>query len=267
MPRIARRDPLLDPTLPPSAWEPARRRQRARRWLGFILTVLLVLLALWGYDTVSDRTRRLSLEQVVEEAGQALLLAERYSFAAEVTGSSPDSFFPNARLTGEYQAEPRLLHLVGEVGSGQYRTPFEYWLADGQLYVRQTRAGSWLLSPTADLPDVTAFLPDQLAAPLLAGVRGVEMAGRERLGGVNTAVLALDLDPAVMQVAPPGKDEQVDYRLWVDVRRLRPVRFSIRVERPAESGSSFHYQLDWTYPESELLALPDEVRQAAGSGQ
>ncbi len=267
MPRLSRRDPLLDPTLPPSAWEAARRRQRARRWLGFILTLLVGLGAVWGADTLLDRTRGLTPEQVAEAAGRALLGAPRYSFMAQITGTSPDGFFPGARLTGAFQAEPRLLHLAGEVGSGEVGTPLEYWLSGEELYVRQARGGGWLLSPTADVPDVTAFLPDQLAAPLLAGVRGAELLGRERLGGVKTAVLALDLDPAVMQVAPPGQDEQVEYRLWVDVRRLRPVRFSLRVERPAGRGSSFHYQLDWTYPDAAPLALPDEVRQAAGSGQ
>ncbi len=267
MPRLARRDPLLDPTLPPAAWAPARRRMRMRRWLGFFLAILLIGLGAWGALMFLDRTPSLTPDQVAEAAGQALLGAERYSFRAEVTGSSPDGFFPHARLAGEFQAEPLVLHLDGEVGSGQAGTPLAYWLSGEELYVRQGRGGTWVLAPTADVPDVTAFLPEQLAAPFLAGVRRAELLGRERLDGVITAVLALDLDPAVMQVAPPGHDEQVDYRLWVDVWRLRPVRFTIQVERPATGGSSFHYQLDWTYPASDPLSLPDEVRQAAGGGK
>ncbi len=266
MPRLNRRDPLLDPLLPPSAWEIARRRRRVGRWVALALAAALVGLGAWGWLTFTDRTRSLPPVQVAEAAGEALLRAARYDFRAAVTGSSPDGFFPNAQLAGEFQAEPLLLHLRGEVGSGAAMMPIEYWLSGDALFVRQARGG-WVRSPTADVPDVVAFLPEQLAAPLLAGVNRAELVGRERVDGAQTAVLALDLDPAVMQVAPPGQDERVEYRLWVDVRRLRPVRMAIRVERPADAGSSFDYQLDLTYPAPGSLSLPDEVLQPAGPGE
>lgn len=261
---LAGRDPLLDPTVPPAEWVAARRRQRVRRaWLLAVVAVLVGLGA-WGGLTFADRTRGLTPEQVAEAAGLALLEARRYDFRAALTGQSPDGFFPSAWLEGEFQAEPRLLHLRGEVGSGAARTPIEYLLWGDALYVRQARGG-WVRSPTADVRDVTAFLPDQLAAPLLAGVVRAEWVGREQVGGVPAAVLALELDPAVMQVAPPAQDERIEYRLWVDVWRLRPVRFAIRAERPAGRGSSFAYQLDWTYPRDPgPLTVPDEVRRAAG---
>jgi len=219
-------------------------------------------LGVWVHDTLTDRTRGLAPEQVVEAAGRALLSAERYDFTAELTGRSPDGFFPATRLQGEYQADPPLLHLTGDVGSGDARTPFEYYLAEGEVYVRQVRGG-WLRAPQAEMAEVAAFKPDNLAAPLVVGLRGAEPQGRERLGGVEAAVFALDLDPAVMRVSPAGPEEQVAYRLWVDTRSLRPLAFAIAVERPATEGSSFQYRLQWTYPESGPLALPDEVRRAA----
>jgi len=259
---LARRDPLLDPALPPGAWAAARRRRRTRLLLGALLLALLAALGLRAYDTLSDQTRGLTPEQVVEAAGRALLAVGRYDFTAQLTGTSPDGFFPATELAGKYQANPLLVHLAGEVGSGSARTPFEYYLADGELYVRQVRGG-WLRAPSDEAAEVAAFQPDNLAAPLMVGLLGAEPLGRERLNGAEVAVFALDLDPAVMRVAPSGPDERVAYRLWVDTRRLRPLAFSIQVERPAEKGSSFHYRLEWTYPESEPLALPDEVRQAA----
>lgn len=234
-----------------------------RQGLAALLVALLAALGAWAYNTYTDRTRGLAPEQVVEAAGRALLAAERYQFTAELTGRSPDGFFPATRLAGEYQAEPLLLHLSGDVGSGAARTPFEYYLAEGELYVKQVRGGGWLRVPAAEVVEVAAFQPDNLAAPLVVGLRGAEPLGRERLGGAEAAVFALDLDPAVMQVAQAGPDEQVSYRLWVDTWSLRPLAFSIQVDRPAEKGSSFHYRLEWTYPESEPLALPDEVRRAA----
>ncbi|WP_374711457.1 hypothetical protein [Symbiobacterium terraclitae] len=258
-----RRDPVLDPALPPEAWAAARRRRRARRALGALLLVLLAALGAWAFNTLTDRTRGLAPEQVVEAAGRALLAAARYDFTAELTGTSPDGFFPATRLSGQYQADPLLLHLSGDVGSGPARTPFEYYLAEGGLFVRQVRGGGWLRATADDVAEVAAFQPDNLAAPLVVGLRGAELLGRERLGGAEAAVFALDLDPAVMRVAPAGPDEQVAYRLWVDTRSLRPLAFSILVERPAQRGSSFQYRLEWTYPESEPLALPDEVRQVA----
>ncbi|MEW8978426.1 MAG: hypothetical protein AB2385_08465 [Symbiobacterium sp.] len=259
----SRRDPLFDPTLPPAQWAAVRRRRRVRGILAVLLTVLVGVAAAWGFRTLSDRTRNLTPAQVAEAAGLALLAVERYDFAATLAGSSPDGFFPETQLTGEYQADPPLLHLAGSVGTGTVRTPFEYYLVDGELYVRQVRSGGWLRAPTADAVDVVAFQPDNLAAPLVAGLRGAELLRRERMGDSEAVVLALDLDPAVMQVRPPGDGERVLYRLWVDTRTLRPLQFTIQVDRPASTGTSFQYRLSWTYPESGPLALPDELRQAA----
>jgi hypothetical protein len=264
----ARWDPRLDPRLTPDQWGPARRRFLV------LLTVALVLFAgLAGYGGYRyrlsmDKTRGMQPEQVVESAGMWLAKARQYRFTARLTGESPDGFFPDAVMRGEYQREPLLLHLAGEAGSGDMKVPLEYYLDGQTLYVKNPRAETWLQVENANLDELYAFQPDNLAAPLVTGVRAVQVLGREKMAGGEALLLMLDLDPQVMRLQPPGPDERVEYRLWVDVRTLRPVQFAIEVTRrgvpeASRQTSSFRYQISWDFSPMGPLAVPEAVRQQA----
>lgn len=262
MPLPIRRDPRLDPRLTPDQWDGARKRYRA------VLAMVLVLLfsaAGYGgyrYTQTLDKTRGLSAAQVAEAAGMALVKAGGYHFTAQLTGQSPDGFFPNALMKGQFQREPLLLHLAGEAGSGEQKVPLEYYLEGTSLYVKSPRGGTWLQVKDAKLDELYAFQPDNLAAPLVTGVRSADVVGREELAGGAAVQLKLDLDPKVMRLQPPGENERVEYRLWVYTRSLRPAQFSIAVARGGQA-SSFQYLISWEFPEQVALAVPDEVKQGA----
>ena len=271
MPWVARRDPRLDPRLTPEQWAPARRR-----FLVLLITSLVLLLAAAGtggyYYTLSlDKTRQMQPEQVVEAAGMAIAQAPGYRFVAQLSGQSADGFFPNAIMSGTYQREPLLLHLSGEAGAGEQKVPLEYYLEGTDLYVKNPRSEGWLLVEDADMEELYAFQPDNLAAPLVTGLRSARVLGRERLAGGEALQLELDLDPQVMRIQAPGTGERVEYRLWVYTRTLKPAQFTIEVARPGgEDGSrqavSFRYQISWDFGEMDPLAVPDEVKnQAVGS--
>lgn len=261
---VARRDPRLDPRLTPDQWDSARRRFR------ILLSAVLILLAgLSGYGAYRythslDKTRGLQPEQIVEAAGMALVKADGYHFLAQLTGESPDGFFPSAVMRGEFWREPLLLHLAGEAGSGEMKVPLEYYLDGTTLYVMNPRSSTWMVVPEADLDELYAFQPDNLAAPLVTGLRRAEVIGREQLAGGEAIQFRLDLDPKVMRLQPPGENERVDYRLWVYTRTLKPAQFSVEVARTGEpaEGSSFRYLISWEFPKLLPLSVPEEVKSA-----
>lgn len=263
---VIRRNPLLDPRLTPDQWDGARKRYRVL--LALVITLLLGLSGYGGYRyaLTLDKTRNMQPEQVVEAAGMALAKASGYRFTAQLTGESPDGFFPSALMKGEYQREPLLLHLAGEAGSGEMKVPLEYYLEGTTLYVRNPRADDWLLVENANLEELYAFQPDNLAAPLVTGLRSAEVVGREKLADGEALQLKLDLDPKVMRIQPPTQDERVEYRLWVYTRSLKPAQFTIEVvrsvaEEASREASSFRYQISWDFGKREQLAVPDSVKQ------
>ncbi|MFZ5826625.1 MAG: hypothetical protein ACOY94_20230 [Bacillota bacterium] len=268
MPWVARRDPRLDPRLTPEQWAPARRR-----FVVLLITSLVLLLAGAGtggyyYALSLDKTREMQPEQVVEAAGMAIAQAPGYRFVAQLTGQSADGFFPNAIMTGSYQREPLLLHLSGEAGAGEQKVPLEYYLEGTDLYVKNPRSEGWLLVEDADMEELYAFQPDNLAAPLVTGLRSAEVVGREKLAGGEAMVLRLDLDPRVMRIQAPVADERVEYHLWVYTRTLKPAKFAIEVIRNGEAegarqGASFRYQITWDFKKMEPLAVPDAVKEQA----
>ncbi|MFZ5817712.1 MAG: hypothetical protein ACOY93_20855 [Bacillota bacterium] len=267
---VARRDPRLDPRLTPDQWAAARKRYL------ILLTLSLVLFAAaagaggYYYMQSLDKTRGMQPEQVVETAGMALAKADAYRFTAVLSGESPDGFFPDAVMRGAYQREPLLLHLAGEAGAGEQKVPLEYYLEGTDLYVKNPRSATWLLVEEAEMDELYAFQPDNLAAPLVTGLRSAEVLGREKLDGGEALVLGLDLDPAVMRLQPPKEGERVEYRLWVYTRTLKPAQFAIEVSRPAAEAaanlqsSSFRYRISWDFAKMEPLAVPAEVKAQAG---
>lgn len=263
---VARRDPRLDPRLTPDQWRSARRRFLV------LLVISLVLLAgavgTGGYYYVNslDKTRGLQPEQVVEAAGMAVAEASRYRFTAQLTGESPDGFFPEAVMQGEYQREPLLLHLSGQAGAGEMKVPLEYYLEGTDLYVKNPRSATWLRVEDAELDELYAFQPNNLAAPLVTGLRSAKVVGREQMGGGEAIQLQMDLDPQVMQIKEPTPDERVDYRLWVYTRTLKPAQFVIQVGRNGQAENpmltaSFRYQITWDFSPMEPLVVPEEVKQ------
>lgn len=264
----ARWDPRLDPRLTPDQWNSARRRYRV---LVSLLLVLVLGAAGYGgfrYMLTLDKTRDLQPEQVVEAAGMALAKSAGYRFTVQLSGESPDGFFPNAVMRGAYQREPLLLHLSGEAGSGDLKVPLEYYLDGTTLYVKNPRSETWLQVEEAELDELYAFQPDNLAAPLVTGLRSAELVGRERLPGGEAMQLKLELDPKVLRIQQTGQDEQVEYQLWVYTRTLMPAQFSIEVvrdgvEEASRQTSSFRYQISWEFPKLLPLTVPDEVKQQA----
>ena len=266
MPLAARRDPRLDPTLTPTEWAASRRRYQLR--LGLIILVILALAGAAGYYYLlqRDRTREMTAGEVVEAAGMALVEASAYRFSATLTGGSPDGYFPDARLQGEYQREPLVIHLSGEAGSADTKMPIEYYLEGQQLYVKNPRDEGWMALENPDLEELYAFQPDNLAAPLLAGLRSAELSGREVLNGRETARYNLELDPFVMRIPEPVEGERIGYRLWVDTQSLRPARLELQVTRLPDQGASFVYRTDLDFGAQAPLAVPAEVKGAAGAG-
>lgn len=269
MPLAARSDPRLDPTLSPAEWAASRRRYLIR-W-GLAAVLILALAGAAGYYALlqQDRTRTLSPAEVVEAAGLALVEAPGYRFSVLLTGESPDGFFPDAELQGEYQRDPLVLHLAGEAGATDTRMPIEYYLEGQQLYVRNPRGEGWMLLTNPELEELYAFQPDNLAAPLLTGLQSAEPGGREMLNGREAARYDLELDPTVMRIPAPVEGERIAYRLWVDTRSLRPARLEMQVMRAEGQGASFVYRIDLDFAGAAPLAVPAEVKSASApsSGQ
>jgi hypothetical protein len=263
-----RLDPRLNPTLRPHEWEQVSRRYR--RWFGVVAGLLLgAFLGLAGWLFTRDLTRGMAPEAVAEAAGRALLDARQYRFSADLTGAASDHIFPTAVMKGEFQRSPQVIHLAGRVLSGESEVALEYYLEGQDLYVLHPANRNWLVLRNSPLEELTSFLPGNLAAPLLTGLRGAEPRGREQLTGGEALVLKLDLDPKAMLPRLNGlQGDNVEYRLWVYTRTLRPARFSIDVRRPGQSDAaygvrSFSYQIAWDFSGLRTVAVPEAVKRSA----
>lgn len=264
---LRRLDPRLNPLVRPHEWSAAARRTRLKLLLAIagVLAAGLLGAAIYLYYPL-DRTEGLAPEAVVRAAGEAILSADRYGFTVNLTGKSQDNFFPTATMRGEYQREPLLMHLQGSAQSGENTVPLEYYLSGKDLYLRDPRDEGWMLLPDANLEELHSFQPDNLAAPLLHGVRSAVVTGRDKLPEGEALVIRLDLDPLIM--TPRLKSAQADpveYRLWVYTRSLKPARFTIemRTVRHEAADYSFAYALSWDFDRAGALRLPDEVQQSA----
>jgi hypothetical protein len=263
------RDPRLDPALRPDQWAHASRMGRAGRAAraGVVLALLCGVAAYFWFPF--DRTREMSPDAVVEAAGLAMLRAGHYRFRLDLTGSSPDYPFPEAALNGEYQQEPRVLRLDGEVLSGEARVPVAYYLQGQDLYLKHPTIGKWVVVHGASGDDLGAFAPENVVAPLLGGVSHVEVAGRERLPGGEALQLRLDLDPQVLLPnAPARQQDHASYRLWVYTRNLRPARLEVDVHTATppemrQESIQFSYTLTWDYGRRPRLTVPQAIVQAA----
>jgi hypothetical protein len=265
-------DPKRNAGLDPREWAAAARlgRLRLAAALAVAASALLGAAAFVWYPV--DRTRDLAPEAVVERAGLEILQAGHYRFHAEVTGKAGEYPFPDTKLDGEYQKEPQMLHLTGRVLSGESEVPLEYWLEGSQFYLRHPTLQQWLKVTGMVPEELTSFYPENLAAPLVGGVRGVEEIGRERLPGGQAVQYRLDLDPAVMLPGNPElRQDRVEYRLWVYTRTLRPARFSVRVSHAGASdnrlqSNRFSYELSWDFGGAGKLAVPAAVAKAEEVG-
>lgn len=269
------RDPRLDPRLRPDQWHLVRRWARWRLTLVIVL-VLIVAAGAGGYWwEQSDRTRDLSAEMLADAAGRAILEAASYQFTVDLVGEAEDHVFPQASMKGTYQRAPHAMHLSGEVLSGESKIGLEYYLDQKDLYLKDPRNQNWLLLPDADLEELASFKPDNLAAPLMTGVRSARLVGRDTLPGGPVVVLQLELDPNVMLPRTQNlHGDRTDYKLWIYTRTLKPARFVMQVSRPEGAGKEqlfFTYRLDWDFKRlTEPLELPSEIRRFAreiGSGQ
>lgn len=266
-------NPRLNPMLRPDEWERAARRNRLR--LAAALTALfaaaLGVAAYFLYP--ADRTKNLTPDMVVERAGLALLQAGQYHFHMDLSGQSAEYPFPNAIMKGEFQREPAVLHLAGEVQSGESRIPLEYYLEAETLYMLDPVTKQWVFLHDAPLDELTSFFPENLAAPFLGGVLKVEELGRERLPGGPAVQYRLELNPDVMLPGQPDlRSDVVTYELWVYTRTLEPARFSMQVvRRRPESGTDqapvigdrFTYKLTWQFQGLPPLAVPDSIKSSA----
>jgi hypothetical protein len=258
--------------LRPDEWERAARRSRLKL-AAVIAAVLLTAVGVAAYVWYpADRTRNLTPDMVVEKAGLALLQAGQYHFQMNLSGQSAEYPFPNASMKGEYQREPALIHLVGEVDSGESRIPLEYYLEAKTLYLLDPVTKDWVLLHDAPLDELTSFAPENLAAPLLGGVTKVEELGRERLPGGPVVRYRLDLSPEVMLPRQPDlRSDLVTYELWVDTRTLEPARFSMQVVRrqpasggqPVVTGDRFTYELTWQFRGLDPLVVPETIKASA----
>lgn len=265
-------NPRLNPMLRPDEWERAARRNRLRlaAMIAAFLVVALCVAAYFLYP--ADRTQNLTPEMVVEKAGLALLQAGQYHFQMDLSGQSADYPFPNATMKGEFQREPALIHLAGDVDSGESRIPLEYYLEAKTLYMLDPVTKHWVYLYDAPLDELTSFTPENLAAPFLGGVVKVEELGRERLPGGPAVRYRLELSPDVMLPRQPDLHaDLVTYELWVYTRTLEPARFSMQVvrrqpasgEEPAQTGDRFTYELTWQFRGLAPLAVPDSIKSSA----
>lgn len=262
-------DPRLDPRLRPHEWEAGFRRVRVRR-LGAALSLMALVVFGLAYSlTPVDRTADLSAVEVAETAGWAILNAGSYRFTVELTGEAQVDPFPAASMKGVFQRSPQLLHLVGQVLSGESYVDLEYYVEDRDLYLKDPRTQGWLLAQDAPMDELQTFRPDNLAAPLISGVLAAREIGRDRLPGGAAVILSLELDPAVMLPRANGvPEERITYRLWVYTRTLQPARFAVDVDPVSDKEGErqvvhYAYRLDWDFGRMEPVTIPDAVRQEA----
>lgn len=263
------RDPRLDPRLRPDQWNAVRRRARWR--LTLMILLLVVAAGAGGYWwQMSDRSRDLSAEALSEAAGRAILEAASYHFTVDLVGEAEDHIFPQASMAGTYQRAPHVMHLKGKVLSGESNVELEYYLDQKDLYLKDPRNQNWLLLRDADLEELASFKPDNLAAPLITGLRSARVLGREELPGGPAVVLQLELDPNVMLPRAQGlHDDRTDYKLWLYTRTLKPARFVMQVSRPEAAGKDrftlhFTYKLEWDFKRlTQPLEVPSEIRRFA----
>jgi hypothetical protein len=266
-------DPRRNAALDPSEWAAVARIQRLRlsAALAIVAAVLVGVAAYVWYPV--DHTRDLTPAAVVEKAGLALLQAGHYRFRADLSGKAEEYPFPDAALAGEFQREPRRLHLTGAVLSGETRVPLEYWVDGSVLYLYHPTLKHWLKVSGTVPEELASFYPENLAAPLVGGVRTVQEVGRERLAGGQAVQYRLGLDPSVMLPGSPElQQDGVEYRLWVYTRSLEPARFSVQVSRQPASdnpvqSTHFSYSLTWEFRREGALTVPADVLQAEEVGE
>lgn len=247
---------------------PGHVRQRRRLSKGPLAAVLAVSLGVAAYLFFPmDRTRGLSPEAVAAAAGRAILEARGYRFAVELTGEALDQPFPTARMNGEFQRTPPLLHITGEARSGESTVALEYYLDGSDLYVRSPQDRSWMLLRTAHQGTLHLFQPNDLAT-LLQGLTRARVLGRERLPGGEAVAMELELDPAVMQPRLGASPGRAEYRLWVYTRSLKPARFLMEMRAPPSTAAprqpvGFTYVLNWDFRRPATIVVPDQVRKSA----
>ncbi|MGE5675193.1 MAG: LppX_LprAFG lipoprotein, partial [Mycobacterium leprae] len=176
--------------------------------------------------------------------------------------------FPVVDMKGDFQRKPQLLHMAGQVQNGDAQVSIEYYQDGGDLYIKQPLERGWYRLKDSTLDETAAFYPDNLAAPLLSGLRKAEFVGRERLTGGDTVKLQLDLDPNVMlPYATALRADKVEYMLWVYTRDLKPARMAIKVtpspDNPDRQTSFFSYVVDLDLKRIPVWAMPPEIKQSA----
>lgn len=265
-------DPRRNPALRPDEWAGAARltRLKAAAAAAVVLSLLLGVAAYFWYPV--DHTEGMTPEAVVETAGLALLRAGQYRFAVVLSGRSKDYTFPTVTLAGEYQRQPAVVQLSGDVQSEESQLHLEYYLEVQDLYVNHPTQHKWLLLKGTQLDELTAYYPENLAAPFLGGVRSVEFVSRDRLPGGEALQYRLDLDPGVMLPRLPDlHGDKVEYRFWVYTRTLEPAQFTMQVVRrqagddgqPVPTGDGFTYRLSWQFRGLKPLAVPADVKASA----
>jgi|GEM_PF-3378922 len=266
---LRHRDPRQNAALRPDQWEAAARAIRLRT-VARVATVLAILLGVAAYVWYPvDRTREMEPADVVEAAGNVILKAGGYRFSTDLSGESTLYPFPTVSMQGEYQRDPRVIRLEGKVNSGESHMALEYWLDGDSTYLLHPTSKLWLLLRDTTLDELASFTPENLAAPLIGGVRGVEVVGRETLPDGEALQLKLELDPDVML---PNMDnlrsDRAEYRLWVYTRTLRPARFTMSVaqrsgEDETQVSTRFVYQIAWEFGRVAPLVVPDAVKSTA----
>lgn len=264
-------DPRLNPHLRPHEWEGAIRRTR----LSLILAAAVVAGVLVGVAVYElypfDQTRALTPEQIAQSAGMVLLQSDGYGFKVNLTGESTDNLFPQMDLSGQYQKSPQLLHLEGQVQTGDAKVALEYYLEGSDLYIKHPVNSTWVLMKETTQSELESFYPDNLAAPLVSGVRKAEVIGKEKMPGGWVVELKLDLDPNVMlPQAPALHSDKAEYLLWVYTRNLQPARFTMSVvpqqgsgDQPERQTAHFAYALDLDLSRQKPAEVPPAVKQGA----
>lgn len=239
-----------------------RNRMHRVRWgLVGLFSVVLVFLAGWRWLPL-DRTRGLPAADVAQAAGRAVLAAPGYRFEMSLTGAPGEMRIPSSRMQGVYQRTPELMHLSGRTSTGHTEVSLEYYLEGSDLYMRDPRDNSWMLLRH---PNVETLRPDDLAVPLVRGLRSAAVIGHERLEGGEAVVLRLELDPHLMQRRLNGaRPDQVQYKLWVYVRTLKPARMTIQhVPGLNATVAAYTYELNWHPGRAPRIAVPPEVKAGA----
>jgi hypothetical protein len=263
------KDPRLNAALRPDQWAQAARVRRSltAARVGVALALLCGVAAYFWYPI--DRTGEMTPEAVVEAAGLAMTRAGHYRFRLDVAGHAQDYPFPEAGLTGEFQRSPLVLHLAGQVLSNESQVPVEYYQQGQDLYLKHPVSGKWLVMPGAAEAELGAFLPENLAAALVGGVKHAERIGEEWLPGGEAVEFRLDVDPQVMMPgAPDRQKDTTDYLLWVNTRTLRPARLEVSVRTATPPGMQadrlqFSYQVIYDYRWRPRLSVPQEILSTA----